>query len=57
MLGFNRGKKIKGTVVLMKKSVLDLNNFVPSLIDDLSEFLGQGISIQLISAHNVDPSK
>ncbi|XP_027107693.1 probable linoleate 9S-lipoxygenase 5 [Coffea arabica] len=47
-------KKIKGTVVLMKKNVLDLNDFNASFLDGIHELLGQKVSLQLISAVNVD---
>ncbi|KAL6185458.1 hypothetical protein ACLB2K_041591 [Fragaria x ananassa] len=43
-------KKIKGTVVLMKNNVLDFNDFHASVLDRVHEFLGQGVSLQLISA-------
>ena len=49
-------KKIKGTVVLMKKNVLDFNDFNASVLDRFHELLGQGVSLQLISAVNSDPS-
>jgi hypothetical protein len=49
-------KKIKGTVVLMKKNVLDFNDFNASVLDRVHEFLGQGVSLQLVSAVNSDPS-
>ncbi|KAJ9128560.1 hypothetical protein P3X46_034877 [Hevea brasiliensis] len=45
-------KKIKGTVVLMKKNVLDFNDFHASVLDRVHELLGQGVSLQLISAVN-----
>ncbi|KAF5454042.1 hypothetical protein F2P56_023739 [Juglans regia] len=51
----NKKIKIKGTVVLMKKNVLDFNDFHASVLDRVHEFLGQGVSLQLISADNVDP--
>ena len=47
-------KKIKGTVVLMKKNVLDLHDFNASFLDGIHELLGQKVSLQLISAVNVD---
>uniref|UniRef100_A0A5B7BRB5 Lipoxygenase n=1 Tax=Davidia involucrata TaxID=16924 RepID=A0A5B7BRB5_DAVIN len=43
-------KKIEGTVRLMKKNVLDLNDFGASFLDRVHEFLGKGVSLQLISA-------
>lgn len=42
-------KKIKGTVVLMKKNVLDLNDFGASFLDRVYELFGKRISIKLIS--------
>ncbi|XP_050274138.1 probable linoleate 9S-lipoxygenase 5 [Quercus robur] len=54
---FNESKnsKVKGTVVLMKKNVLDFNDFHASFLDRLHEFLGQKVSLQLMSAVNGDP--
>ncbi|KAI5326440.1 hypothetical protein L3X38_035514 [Prunus dulcis] len=48
------GRKIKGTVVLMKKNVLDFNDFNASVLDRVHELLGQGVSLQLISADHGD---
>ncbi|XP_043691953.1 probable linoleate 9S-lipoxygenase 5 isoform X2 [Telopea speciosissima] len=48
-------KKIKGSVVLMKKNVLDLNDINASLLDRVYEFFGKGVSLQLISATNGNP--
>ncbi|PIN09460.1 Linoleate 9S-lipoxygenase [Handroanthus impetiginosus] len=48
-------RKIKGTVVLMKKSVLDATDVVASLLDRFFELFGKGVSLQLISV-NVDPA-
>ncbi len=48
-------KKIEGTVVFMKKNVLDFNDFNASVIDSVKELLGQRVSLQLISAVNGDP--
>lgn len=48
-------KKIEGTVVLMKKNVLDFNDFNASVLDGFLELLGQKVSFQLISAVNGDP--
>ena len=45
-------KKIEGTVVLMKKNVLDFN---ASVLDRFDELLGKRVSLQLISAVNADP--
>lgn len=38
----------------MKRNVLDFNDLSASVIDRLSEFLGQGVSLQLVSAVNTD---
>ncbi|CAM8931299.1 unnamed protein product [Rhodiola kirilowii] len=46
-------KKIQGKVVLMKKNVLDLNDFVASASDRLGEVFLQRVSLQLISKVNV----
>ena len=48
-------KKVEGTVVLMKKNVLDFNDFNASVLDRVHELLGQKVSFQLISAVNGDP--
>ncbi|WVY97890.1 hypothetical protein V8G54_030041 [Vigna mungo] len=47
--------RVKGTVVLMKKNVLDFNDFSASFLDSLHEFVGKRVSLQLVSAVNVDP--
>lgn len=54
--GTDEIKKIKGTVVLMKKNVLDFNDFNASVLDRVDELLGQRISLQLVSADNIDPT-
>lgn len=48
---------VKGTVVLMKKNVLDFTDFSATLLDDAHELLGQGVSLQLVSATVGDPSE
>ncbi|KAJ6682993.1 LIPOXYGENASE [Salix koriyanagi] len=48
-------KKIKGTVVLMRKNVLEFNDFHASVLDLGHELLGQGVSLQVISAAKSDP--
>ncbi|XP_041020069.1 probable linoleate 9S-lipoxygenase 5 [Juglans microcarpa x Juglans regia] len=50
-------KKIEGKVVLMKKNVLDFNDFNASILDGVHELLGHRVSLQLISAVNGDPSE
>jgi linoleate 9S-lipoxygenase len=47
--------KIAGSVVLMKKNVLDLSDFNASLLDGVHELLGHGVSFQLISSTHTDP--
>ncbi|KAI4355472.1 hypothetical protein L6164_004244 [Bauhinia variegata] len=55
VLGLNKGK-IKGTVILMRKNVLiDVSDVGATVIDNLTELLGQGVSLQLISSVNGDP--
>jgi hypothetical protein len=53
----NRATKIKGTVVLMKKNVLDLNDLHASVLDRVHELLGKRVSLQLISADNCEPGE
>lgn len=48
-------RKIKGTVILMKKHFLDFNDFNASLHDRMDELLGKRVSLQLVSAVNADP--
>ena len=51
----SKKEKIGGRVVLMKKNVLDFNDFNASILDGLHELLGKKISFQLVSAVNPDP--
>ncbi|XP_021817418.1 probable linoleate 9S-lipoxygenase 5 isoform X2 [Prunus avium] len=51
----HEGKKIKGRVVLMKKNVLDLNDFKASVLDRVHELLGKAVSLRLISSVKGDP--
>ena len=44
------GQKIKGKVILMRSNVLDFTEFHSSLLDNFTELLGGGVSLQLISA-------
>ncbi|KAI9187222.1 hypothetical protein LWI28_025710 [Acer negundo] len=53
-MGGSQSQKIKGTVVLMKKNVLDFNDFNASLLDRFHELLGKRVSLQLVSAVNGD---
>ncbi|KAK6804962.1 hypothetical protein RDI58_002746 [Solanum bulbocastanum] len=48
--GKNDRKKVKGTVVLMKKNVLDFTDIKASVVDEVVEFLGKKVSFQLISS-------
>ncbi|KAF5199345.1 Lipoxygenase [Thalictrum thalictroides] len=48
-------RKIKGSVVLMKKNVLDFNDFQASFLDRVDEFLGNKVCLQLISSTNAHP--
>ncbi|CAN6287140.1 unnamed protein product [Urochloa humidicola] len=56
LTGANKNARLKGTVVLMRKNVLDLNDFGATIIDGLTEFLGKGVTCQLISSTLVDPN-
>ncbi|KAL1225430.1 Linoleate 9S-lipoxygenase 1 [Cardamine amara subsp. amara] len=49
-----RNVKVKGTVVLMKKNVLDFNDFNASFLDRLHEFLGNKVTLRLISSDVTD---
>ncbi|KAK4482877.1 hypothetical protein RD792_010050 [Penstemon davidsonii] len=49
--------KIKGTIVLMKKNVMDVTDLGASLLDRIYEVFGKGVSLQLISAVHGDPEK
>ncbi|XP_057512598.1 probable linoleate 9S-lipoxygenase 5 [Actinidia eriantha] len=52
----DESREIKGTVVLMKKNVLDFNDFNASVRDRVDELLGKKVSLQLISAVHADPA-
>ncbi|KAI4329125.1 hypothetical protein L6164_021423 [Bauhinia variegata] len=55
VFGLNRGK-IKGTVILMRKNVLiDVSDVGSTVIDNIKELVGQGVTLQLISSVNGDP--
>ena len=43
-------KKIEGKVVLVKDNVLGFNDMSASVIDRVSELVGDGVSLQLVSA-------
>lgn len=49
------GQKVRGTVVLMKKNVLDFTDVGASLLDRFHEVIGKGVSLQLISADHAEP--
>lgn len=49
--------KLKATVVLMKRNVLDFSDFNATLLDGVHEFLGKGVAFHLVSATVADPSK
>ncbi|KAI3689236.1 hypothetical protein L2E82_47189 [Cichorium intybus] len=48
-------KKIKRTVVLVKKNVLDVNDVCASILDRVYEIFGKCILIKLISADHCEP--
>ncbi|KAL2469912.1 Linoleate 9S-lipoxygenase 5 [Abeliophyllum distichum] len=48
------GKKIKGTLVLNKKNVMDSIDVCASFLDRVHELFGKGVSLQLISAVHGD---
>lgn len=50
-------EQIKGTVVLMKKNVLDFNDFHASFLDRFHELLGRKVTLQLISAVHGEPAE
>ncbi|PAN27114.1 hypothetical protein PAHAL_5G059900 [Panicum hallii] len=56
LTGANKHAHLKGNVVLMRKNVLDVNSIAGSLIDGISEFLGRGVTCQLISSTVGDPN-
>ncbi|KAK9083902.1 hypothetical protein Scep_030373 [Stephania cephalantha] len=45
---------VRGRAVVVKKKVLDLKDFRASVIDRVYEFLGRGVSVQLVSSLNAD---
>lgn len=49
--GAGERKRIRGTVVIMKKCVLDFKDVKASVLDRVHEFLGKGVTIQLISSN------
>ncbi|KAJ4719465.1 Lipoxygenase [Melia azedarach] len=49
--------KLKGTVILMKKNVLDFNDFNASLLDRVHELIGKKVSLQLVSSVHGEPAE
>ncbi|KAM0901409.1 hypothetical protein ACQ4PT_019965 [Festuca glaucescens] len=45
---------LKGSVALMRKNALDFNDFGAAAMDSVTEFLGRGVTCQLISSTVVD---
>ncbi|CAL4953286.1 unnamed protein product [Urochloa decumbens] len=54
----NKNGRLKGSVVLVRKSVLglDVTSIAGSVFDNIGEFLGRGVTCQLISSTVVDPN-
>ena len=48
---------LKGSVVLMRKNALDFNDLGATVMDSVGEFLGRGVTCQLISSTVADPSE
>ena len=59
LTGSNKNAHLKGNVVLMRKTVLgfDVTSMASAVIDGVGEFLGRGVTCQLISSTVVDPSE
>lgn len=55
--GNGSSKKIKGTVVLMKKNLLDFTDVPASFLDRIHELVGKGVSLQLISEDKSNQGK
>jgi len=55
--GHDDSKKVKGTVVMMNKNVLDFTDLASSLTGKIFDVLGQKVSFQLISSVQSDPGK
>ncbi|ONM35743.1 lipoxygenase2, partial [Zea mays] len=58
LTGSNKNAHLKGNVVLVRKTVLglDVTSIAGSLLDGIGEFLGRGVTCQLISSTVVDPN-
>ncbi|KAM7255771.1 hypothetical protein ACFE04_011512 [Oxalis oulophora] len=50
----NNKKMIKGTILLMKKKLLDATDVKASIVDRIHELFGRGVTIQLISSVKSD---
>ncbi|VAH95361.1 unnamed protein product [Triticum turgidum subsp. durum] len=57
LTGANKSARLKGTVVLMRKNVLDLTDLGATIMDGIGDFLGKGVTCQLISSTLVDHGK
>jgi hypothetical protein len=55
--GLHKNVHLKGSVVLMRKNALDFNDFGAAAMDSVTEFLGRGVTCQLISSTVVDSSE
>ena len=55
----HKNARLKGSVVLMRKSALnlDVTSIGATVFDNITEFLGRGVTCQLISSTVVDPSE
>lgn len=49
--------RLKGSVVLTRKNALDFNSLGATVMDNVTEFLGRGVTCQLISSTIVDSSE
>jgi len=56
LTGGGKNAHIKGSVVLMRKNALDFNDFGATVMDSITEFLGRGVTCQLISSTVPDPN-
>ncbi|VAI36447.1 unnamed protein product [Triticum turgidum subsp. durum] len=54
IIGGLTGARLKGSVVLTRKNALDFNDLGATIIDSVTEFLGRGVTCQLISSTIVD---
>ncbi|VAI01399.1 unnamed protein product [Triticum turgidum subsp. durum] len=57
LTGANKSARLKGTVVLMRKNVLDLTDFGATIMDGIGDFFGKGVTCQLISSTLIDHGK